>query len=124
MPFTRSNLVTQPGWAQIGDCLVVAAGCSGLAFAMFGRCIENRMGDALARLLIALFSLTTLFHPNDKLVWGTGAITLVALIWAIRRHSLIASPPKLAPVSETKEGAPPRPEDLAGVISEAKRDIG
>jgi hypothetical protein len=64
-----------------------------------------------------------LFHPNDQLVWATGAITLVALIWAIRRHSRIASPPKLAPVIETKEGAP-RAEDLASVISEAKRDIG
>jgi hypothetical protein len=55
------------------------------------------------------------------LVWATGAITLIALIWAIRRHNLIASP---APVVETKEGAPARPEDLAQMVSEAKRDIG
>jgi len=123
VPFTRSNLVTQPGWAQIGDCLLVAAGCSGLAFAIFGRCIGNRWGNILACILIALVSLVTLFHPNDTLVWATGAITLVALIWAIRRHSLIASPPKLTPPPETKEGAPP-PEDLAGVIEEARRDIG
>jgi TRAP-type uncharacterized transport system fused permease subunit len=122
-PFTRSNLVTKPGWAQIGDCLLVAAACSGLAFAMFGRCTKNWRSNALARILIALASLVTLFHPNDKLVWGTGAITLVALIWAIRRHSLLASP-KLAFAPETKEGAPPRPEDLARVIDEARRDIG
>ena len=121
--FTRSELVTHPGWAQIGDCLLVATGCSGLAFAMFGRCFENWKGNALACILIALGSLVTLFHPNDTLVWGTGAITLVALIWAIRRHSLIA-PQKLVPLPETKEGAPPRPEDLAQVIDEARRDIG
>jgi len=123
VPFTRSEMVLNPGWKQIGDCLLVAVACSGVAFAMFGRCIKNRMGNALACLLIALVSLVTLFHPNDNLVWGTGATTLVALIWAVRRHSRIASPPKLAPVSETKEGAP-RAEDLASAIDEAKRDIG
>jgi TRAP transporter 4TM/12TM fusion protein len=123
VPFTRSELVLQPGWAQIGDCLLVATACSGLAFAMFGRCIENWKGNALACILIALGSLVTLFHPNDKLVWGTGAITLVALIWAIRRHGRIA-PQKLPPPPETKEGEPPPAEDLASVISEAKRDIG
>jgi TRAP-type uncharacterized transport system fused permease subunit len=122
-PFTRSELVTQPGWAQIGDCLLVAVGCSGLAFAMFGRCIVNWKGNTLACIVIALLSLVTLFHPNDRLVWGTGAITLVALIWAIRRHSVIA-PQKLTTPPETKEGAPPRPEDLARVIDEARRDIG
>jgi TRAP transporter 4TM/12TM fusion protein len=123
VPFTRSELVTTPGWAQMGDCLLVAVGCSGLAFAMFGRCIQNWKGNALVCILIALFSLVTLFHPSDSLVWWTGAITLVALIWAIRRHSLIA-PQKLIPPPETKEGAPARPEDLESVISEAKRDIG
>jgi len=78
-------------------------------------------GNTLARILIGLVSLVTLFHPNDTLVWATGAITLLALIWAIRRHSRIASPP---PVMETKEGAPVRPEDLSAVVGEAKRDIG
>jgi len=122
-PFTRSELVTQPGWAQIGDCLLVAVGCSGLAFAMFGRCMENWKANALACLLIAVGSLVTIFHPNDSLVWWTGAITLVALVWAIRRHSLIA-PQKLAPPPEAKEGGPPQAEDVASMISEAKRDIG
>jgi hypothetical protein len=64
-----------------------------------------------------------LFHPNDTLVFATGAITLLALIWGIRRHSVIASP-KVAPPPETEEGGPPRPEDLAGVLGEARRDIG
>jgi TRAP transporter 4TM/12TM fusion protein len=122
-PFTRSELVTKPGWWQIGVCLLVAVACSGLAFAMFGRCFKNWKANALACILIALFSLATLFHPNDQLVWATGAITLVAVIWGIRRHSRTA-PQKLTPPPETKEGAPPRPEDLESVISEAKRDIG
>jgi hypothetical protein len=64
-----------------------------------------------------------LFHPNDKPVWAFGAITLLALIWGIRRHNMIA-PMKKAPVPETEEGGPPRPEDVEGLLSEAKRDIG
>jgi len=64
-----------------------------------------------------------LFHPNYTLVWATGAITLLALIWGIRRHGLIASP-KETPAPETKEGAPPPPEDLARLVGEARRDIG
>jgi TRAP transporter 4TM/12TM fusion protein len=121
--FTRSDLVVNPGWRQIGDILLVTTGTCGFAFAMFGQCFRNLWGNILARILFAMVSSVTLFHPNDKLVWWTGAITLLALIWAIRRHNLIASP-KVAPVPETEEGAPPRPEDLAGVLGEARRDIG
>jgi hypothetical protein len=101
----------------------VTVGNCGFAFAVFGRCIRNWWGNILARILIALASLVTLFHPNYTLVWATGAITLLALIWGIRRHNVIA-PLKVAPTPETEEGAPPRTEDLAGVLGEARRDIG
>jgi TRAP transporter 4TM/12TM fusion protein len=121
--FTRSNLVVKLGWAQIGDILLVTVGNCGFAFAIFGRCIRNWWGNILARILIALVSCVTLFHPNYTLVWATGAITLLALIWGISRHNVIA-PLKVAPAPETEEGAPPRPEDLAGVLGEARRDIG
>jgi len=121
--FTRSDLVVNPGWGQIGDVLLVTTGTSGFAFAMFGQCVENWKGNILARFLIVLVSAVTLYHPNDTLVWGTGAITLLALIWAIGRHNRIASA-KEAPVPETGEGTPARPEDLASVIAEARRDIG
>jgi TRAP transporter 4TM/12TM fusion protein len=121
--FTRSDLVVKPGWGQIGDILLVTVGNCGLAFAMFGHCIRDLWGNILARILIALLSFVTLFHPNYTLVWATGAITLLALIWAIRRHNDIA-PLKGALAPETDEGAPPRPEDLAGVLGEARRDIG
>jgi len=121
--FTRSDLVVKPGWGQIGDILLVTVGNCGLAFAMFGQCIENRMANVLARILMALLSLGTLFHPNDTLVWATGAITLLALIWAIRRHNVIASP-KGPPAVEAQEGAAPPSEDVAGVVGEAKREIG
>jgi len=101
----------------------VTVGTCGVAFAMFGRCIEDWKGDVLARLLIAVFALATLFHPNDTLVWGTAAVTLAALIWGIRRHNWIA-PPKDFPVAEAGTVAPERPEDLARIVAEARRDIG
>ncbi len=121
--FTRSDLVVKPGWGQIGDVLVVTTGTCGVAFAMFGRCFENWKADVAARLLFAVVSFASLFHPDDTLVWWTGAITLAALIWGIRRHNVIASP-KEPPVPETGEGTPARPEDLAGVVAQARRDIG
>jgi TRAP transporter 4TM/12TM fusion protein len=120
--FTRSDLVVKPGWGQIRDILLVTIGNCGLAFAIFGQCMRNYWGNIVARILIATFAVTTLFHPNDTLVWATGAITLVALVWAISRHNIIA-PLKVALESETEEGALP-PQDLASVVDEAKRDIG
>jgi TRAP transporter 4TM/12TM fusion protein len=121
--FTRSEMAVKPGWGQIGDIVLVTVATCGVAFAMFGRCIENWKGDFVARLLVALIAFATLFHPNDTLVWGTGAITLVALAWGIRRHNEIA-PPKDMPAPETSGSAPVPPEDLAKVIAEARRDIG
>lgn len=121
--FTRSDLVVKPGWAQIGDVLLVTVGTCGIAFAMFGQCIRNWWGNVVARVLIALFAAATLFHPDDTLVWGSGALTLLALVWAIRRHGLIASP-KDAPVPGAEAGAPARPEDFADVAARARRDIG
>jgi TRAP transporter 4TM/12TM fusion protein len=121
--FTRSVMAIQPGWGQIGDVLVVTTGTCGIAFAMFGRCFESWKSDVPARLLFAVVSFATLFHPNDALVWWTGAITLAALIWGIGRHKVIASPTE-APAPEAAEGAPARPEELARVVAEARRDIG
>ena len=120
--FTRSEMAVNPGWGQIGDVLVVTTATCGVGFAMFGRCFENWTADAAARVLFAVVSLMTLFHPNDKLIWGTAAITLAALIWGIRRHNRIA-PPKDAPAPDGGEIAP-APADLDRVLAEARRDIG
>jgi TRAP-type uncharacterized transport system fused permease subunit len=121
--FTRSEMAVKPGWGQIGDVLVVTTATCGVAFAMFGRCFENWKADVPARLLFAVVSFASLFHPNDTLVWGTGSITLAALIWGIQRHNRIA-PPKDAPVPEAGEAATAGPTDLDAVIAQARRDIG
>jgi TRAP transporter 4TM/12TM fusion protein len=121
--FTRSEMAMKPGWGQIGDILVVTVGTCGVAFALFGRCIESSKGDVTARLVIAALAFTTLFHPNDKLVWVSAAVSLAALIWGIRRHNQIA-PPMGLPEAETAAAAPAQAEDLDSVIAEARRDIG
>jgi TRAP-type uncharacterized transport system fused permease subunit len=117
--FTRSDLVVQPGWRQIGDILLVTTSTCGVAFAMFGRCFRTRGGDVLARAAIALLSFVTLYHPDDQLVRVTGPITLLALIWAVWRHGLIA-PPMEMPVLEPEPSGPLSAEDLA----RARRDVG
>jgi TRAP-type uncharacterized transport system fused permease subunit len=117
--FTRSNLVVEPGWGQIGDVLLVTISTCGIAFAMFGRCFRRPAGDIVARAVIAVLSFVTLYHPDDQLVWTTGALALVALVWAVWRHGLIA-PPREAPVLEPTPGGPIPPEEFA----EARRDVG
>jgi TRAP-type uncharacterized transport system fused permease subunit len=120
--FTRSDLVVNPGWGQIGDIFLVTASTCGVTFAMFGRCFKNPAADIAVRILLAVISFVTMFHPNDTLVWGTGLVTLPALIWAVWRHRLIA-PPKSAvtvppPIRDNTPG------DLQQVLAEAKREVG
>ena len=94
--FTRSELVTTPGWAQIGDIFLVVVSTCGVTFALFGRCLDNWVADVAVRIVLAAISFVTMFHPNDTLVWGSAAITIPILAWATLRHRLIA-PPKSAP---------------------------
>ena len=119
--FTRSELVVNPGWAQIGDVVLVTVSTCGVTFAMFGRCLRNPVADISARILIAIVSFVTMFHPNDTLVWGSAAVTLVALVWAVAQHRQIAPPktPLVAP-----ESAAPSIDELSPVLAEARRDIG
>jgi TRAP-type uncharacterized transport system fused permease subunit len=118
--FTRSDLVVNPGWGQIGDVFLVTLSTSGIAFGMFGRCFRTRGADALARIAITVLCFVTLYHPSDRLVWVTGLVTLPALAWAVWRHGLIA-PPVSAPVLEPEPGGPAPTKDL---LQQARRDIG
>jgi TRAP transporter 4TM/12TM fusion protein len=88
--FTRSDLVTKPGWGQIIDVLVVTTGTCGIAFAMFGRCFRNPGVDLVARSAIAALSFVTLFHPNDAFVWITAVAGIVVMAWGVWRHQLLA----------------------------------
>jgi TRAP transporter 4TM/12TM fusion protein len=117
--FTRSDLVVNPGWGQIGDVFLVTLSTCGIAFGMFGRCLRRRGTDILARAAIAALSFVTLYHPDDRLVWASGAVTLVALVWAVWRHGLIA-PPTSVPALQPEPGGPAPTKELL----QARRDIG
>jgi TRAP-type uncharacterized transport system fused permease subunit len=119
--FTRSDLVVKPGWGQIGDVFLVTLSTCGVAFAMFGRCLRGRGGDALVRAAIAVLSFVTLYHPDDRLVWVTGPVAFLALIWAFWRHGLVAPPLEAPAVLEPAPGGAPPPDELARA---ARRDVG
>ena len=62
--FTRSNLVVNPGWWQIGDMLLVAIACCGITYAIFGRFSHNWRSDMMMRAALALASFVMMFHPE------------------------------------------------------------
>ena len=64
--FTRSNMVVNPGWQQVADTLLVLVSTCGITFAMFGRFHEKSGIDIPLRVLLALVSFVTMFHPDTR----------------------------------------------------------
>ena len=100
--FTRTNMVVTPGWPQVADTLLVAIGTCGIACAMFGRFIENKVANVLLCVALALGCTVVMFHPNGNIAMVAAVFVLPAIVIGVRRHQRIA-PPKgeLQPVSET-----------------------
>jgi TRAP transporter 4TM/12TM fusion protein len=119
--FTRSNMVVNPGWMQIGDTVLVLVATLGITFAMFGRCAANPNVDIALRIVLAAIAFVVMFHPNAVVSAGVGVVVVFGLIWGIARHQVIA-PPRTASVSAETAGAPTG--DLAPVLAEARRDLG
>jgi TRAP transporter 4TM/12TM fusion protein len=90
--FTRSEMVINPGWVQVGSALLVLIGTCGVAFAMFGRYLDSKGGDFMLRGMLALFALVTLLHPDNATAAAVGALTLAAVLVGIWRHRLVATP--------------------------------
>jgi TRAP transporter 4TM/12TM fusion protein len=88
--FSRSEMVVNPGWTQIGSTIVVAIGTCGTALAMFGRLLENMAGDLLLRTALMLVAFTALFYPDDKVSAGVAALVLAAIVFGVMRHRRIA----------------------------------
>jgi TRAP transporter 4TM/12TM fusion protein len=120
--FTRSNMVITTGWAQIADTILVLISTCGVAFAMFGRFMDNPAGDIGLRVLLAASAFLTMFHPNDTFVWLPGVVTLVVLVAGIWRHQAIAAPKELPAPDAPDAGAPSG--DLSALLAEGKRDFG
>jgi TRAP transporter 4TM/12TM fusion protein len=120
--FTRSNIVTTPGWPQIADTILVLIGTCAIAFAMFGRYAKGPAVDIGLRLLLAAVALVALFHPNDVFAWLPGLLALAGVLAGLWRHRLIA-PPK-EPLPEAAEGPAAPSGDMSALVAEARRDLG
>jgi TRAP-type uncharacterized transport system fused permease subunit len=90
--FTRTDMVVNPGWAQVGSTLLVAIGTCATAFAMFGRFAENPRGDIVLRAVLAFFAFVTMFHPDTEVATASAAFALAATIYGVMRHRRIAPP--------------------------------
>lgn len=90
--FTRSKLVVAPGWGQVLDMLLVAIGCWGTSYAIFGWFVLNRGSNVMLRAALALASFVVMFHPNGDVALGAAAVVLPVTIYGIYRHRRIARP--------------------------------
>jgi TRAP transporter 4TM/12TM fusion protein len=120
--FTRSNIVVNPGWAQVADTILITIGTCAIAFAMFGRFSDNPSADIPARVLLAAVAGLSLFHPNDTFAWLPGLAALGGLIVGLWRHQTIATPKSGETAAES--AAPASSGDLSKLATEARRDIG
>ena len=118
--FTRSEMIVTPGWTQITNTLAVTVGTCGLAYAMFGRIHVKAAIDIAIRLAIAALAAFVLFYPNDAAALGVAVPVLVALVFGLRRHSIIA--PRRAPAVASHDEAV-NPDELAALVSEAKPEV-
>lgn len=106
--FARPEMVTTTGWPQFAAALLVIIGVCGVAFAMFGRTSTNVALDIGLRLVLAVFALVTLLHPEDNLARMTVVVTAIGVVAGVWRHRIVA-PPKSPglPVIEDEEPAAP-----------------
>ncbi len=88
--FTRSDMVVNPGWPQVGSTLLVLAGTAGISFSMFGRFLDSPWTDIPLRTLLAALSFVVLLHPDTT--WALAAAVLVVplTLVGIRRHYRLA----------------------------------
>ena len=101
--FVRSDMVVNPGWAQITDTLLVAAGTAGVTYAVFGRFFAGPLGRWLMSLVFLSLALPVIFHPDDNVAIVISAILVPLIIVGVLRHRIIAPPPDVAESTETAE---------------------
>jgi TRAP-type uncharacterized transport system fused permease subunit len=90
--FVRPELVIEPGMAQLAAMLLLMAGTVGFMFSIQAKFSDQWAIDFIARIALAGFSLTVIFHPNLRL--ATLAIAPVgALIayWLLKHRRKVSS---------------------------------
>ena len=90
--FTRSDMVVTPGWSQVGATVLVFIGTSGVAFALFGRFLDNLPANILLGSMLAMFSLVVLLHPDERIAMAAAAVVLPATLVGVWRHRQLAMP--------------------------------
>jgi TRAP transporter 4TM/12TM fusion protein len=90
--FVRTDMVVNPGWAQIADMLLVTIATCGITFGMFGRISQNQGADIMLRAAMALASIVVMFHPSGVIAMLVGLGVVAAIIAGVWRHRLIATP--------------------------------
>jgi TRAP transporter 4TM/12TM fusion protein len=98
--FIRSDMVVNPGWAQLFDTGLVAVGTCAVTFATFGRFLAPRLPDTALRVGLALVALIVLFHPDDGYALAAAAVALPAIIIGIFRHRVTAAPKATEPIAQ------------------------
>lgn len=110
--FARPEMVTTTGWPQFAAALVVIIGVCGAAFAMFGRTCKNVALDIGLRLVLAVFALVTLMHPDDNLARMTAVVTAIGVLAGVWRHRIVAPPNStgLFDIEDDETAVPSKPQ--------------
>jgi TRAP transporter 4TM/12TM fusion protein len=109
--FARPEMVTTTGWPQFAAALVVIIGVCGVAFAMFGRTSKNVALDIGLRLVLAVFALVTLMHPDNNLARMTAVVTAIGVLAGVWRHRIVA-PPKSTGIFDIEDDETAAPSKL------------
>jgi TRAP transporter 4TM/12TM fusion protein len=119
--FARSDMVVNPGLAQIAATGLVLIGTCGVTVAMFGRFVEGAMLDIPLRCALAAVSFVVMMHPSQTMSTIAAAAVVPFMLIGIWRHRQIA-PPKAA-VPQEPAAAAPEARDLSKLVAEARREI-
>lgn len=90
--FVRSDMVVNPGWAQIVDTLLVAIGTCGVTYAVFGRFFTDRAANIGLRLVLALLSFLVILLPDDAYAIAIAVVVLPLILVGVWRHRTLAAP--------------------------------
>jgi hypothetical protein len=78
---------------------------------MFGRTSKNLALDIGLRLVLAVFALVTLMHPDDNLARMTAVVTAIGVAAGVWRHRIVA-PPKSTGLFEIEDDETAAPSKL------------